>query len=224
MGNILARESDIAAGARPQKHDLGHLRHVASAIIPAAALTLVLAGCHHKSSANTQLLDRSGMDFSSVQQIRQLNVNAAEVAEILKMHDAGFPDQSSVQAVQIAHSHGQVFRADDIIGMRQAGMSEQMVFELAGMSDFGRDAGELEAMHLAGLSDAILMEVARHRAAGKPVLSGASLADLKNAGVRGATLLELVRRGVPDSEGKALLVSRRHGASDAQLLHRFAGS
>lgn len=223
MGNIFARESGTGAGGRPRKRDLSHLRQVASAII-AAVLTLVLSGCRHKSSASTQLLDRSGMDFSSVQQIRELNVNTAEVSEILKMHDAGFPDQSCVQAVKIAHTHGQVFRADDIIGMRQAGMSEQMVFELAGMSDFGRDAGELEAMHLAGLSDAIVMEVARHRAEGKPVLSGASLADLKNAGVRGATLLELARRGVPDSEGKALLASRRHGASDAQLLHHFTGS
>lgn len=192
--------------------------------ICAAILAVVPVGCHHASSADTQTLDRSGMDFGSVQQIRALNVSTAEVSEILKMHDAGFSDASCVQAVQIAHSHGQPFHADDLVGMKQAGMSEQMIFELANMPDYARNAGELEAMHLAGLSDAIVLEVARHRAEGKPVLSGASLADLKNAGVRGATLLELVRRGVPDSKGKALLVSRRHGASDAQLLHHFAGS
>lgn len=221
MGKVLASRSGNVAGVRPRKRDL---RCRASTVIFATAVTFVLAGCHHKSSANTQLLDRSGMDFTSVQQIRELNVSVAEVAEILKMHDAGFPDSSCVQAVQIAHNHGQVFRADDIIGMTKAGMSEQMVFELAAMPDFGRDAGELEAMHLAGLSDAIVMEVARRRTEGKPVLSGASLADLKNAGVRNATLLELVRQGVPDSEGKALLASRRRGAKDAQLLHHFTGS
>jgi len=164
------------------------------------------------------------MDYATVQQIRNLNVSAEELGEVLKMHDAGFPDASCVQAVQIARNNGRVFRADDIVGLKQAGMSERTIFELASLNDFGRNAGELEAMHLAGLSDAIVVEVARRRAEGKPVLSGASLADLKNAGVRGATLLELVRRGVPDSDARSLLASRRHGASDAQLLHHFSGS
>lgn len=218
MGNI--RAIRIGESVRVGDENLSR----ASLAICAVLLAVVLAGCHHASSANTQLLDRSGMDYASVQQIRGLNVSAAEVAEILKMHDAEFPDASCVQAVQIAHNHGQTFHADDIIGMKQAGMSEQMIFDLAAMTNFGKDAGELEAMHLAGLSDAIVMEVARRRADGKPVLSGASLADLKNVGVRGSTLLELVRHGVPDSETKALLASRRHGATDAQLLHHFTGS
>jgi len=189
------------------------------------ALTFFLAGCHHAPPvANTQQLDRSGMSYDSVQQLRALNVTPPEVAEIMKLHEAGFADATCVQAVQVFHNHGQAFRADDIIGLSQAGMSEQMIFALASLNDFGKNAGELEAMHLAGLSDAVVLEVARHRAEGKPVLSGASLAGLKNAGVRGSTLLELVRRGVPDSEANALISSRRHGASDAQLLHHFTGS
>lgn len=219
MGSILAKYSNAGILVRGK-----HIHNRACAILFGVILAFGVVGCRQKSSANTQLLDRSGMDFASVQQIRGLNVTTAEVAEILKMRDAGFPDASCVQAVQIAHNQNQPFRADDIIGMKQAGMTEQMIFELAGMPGFGENAGELEAMHLAGLSDAIVMEVARRRAGGKPVLSGASLADLKNAGVRNATLLELVRHGVPDSEGKALLASRRHGAKDAQLLQHFTGS
>ena len=77
-------------------------------------------------------------------------------------------------------------------------------------------------MRLAGLSDAILLEVARHRAANQPVLAGASLANLKNAGVRELTLLELVRRGVPDSQAAAIIAFRRHGATDAQIISHFA--
>ncbi|HEY6904362.1 MAG TPA: hypothetical protein VI216_08645, partial [Candidatus Acidoferrales bacterium] len=76
---------------------------------------------------------------------------------------------------------------------------------------------------LAGLSDDILLEVARHRANGRPVLSGASLARLKNTGMRTSTLFELARRGVPDSQGSAIISYRRHGASDAEVLRRFAG-
>ena len=65
-------------------------------------------------------------------------------------------------------------------------------------------------------------EVARQRAAGRPVLAGASLANLKNAGVRELTLLELVRRGVPDSQAAAIIAFRRHGATDAQIISHFA--
>src|SRR5208282_1178806 len=142
-----------------------------------AVLTLVftafLAGCYHAPPvANTQQLDRSGMNYDSVQQLRALNITPPEVAEVMKLRDAGFPDATCVQAVQVFHSHGQAFRAEDIIGLSQAGMSEQMIFALASLNRFGENAGELEAMHLAGLSDAVVLEVARHRAEGKPVLSG----------------------------------------------------
>ena len=79
-------------------------------------------------------------------------------------------------------------------------------------------------MRLAGLSEQIILEVARHRAAGKPVLSGPSLASLKNTGLRDTTLLELARRGVPDSEVSSIVAARRHGAKDAEILRRFPGS
>lgn len=187
-------------------------------------LAFALAGCRHVPVANTQSLDRAGINYDSVQQLRALNVTTPEVAEILKLHAAGFSDASCVEAVQVFHIRGQAFTADDIIGLRKAGMSERTIFALASLNQFGMNAGELEAMHLAGLSDAIVLEVARQRAEGKSVLSGASLAGLKNAGVRGSTLLELVRRGVPDSEANAIIASRRHGASDAQLLHHYSGS
>ena len=79
-------------------------------------------------------------------------------------------------------------------------------------------------MRLAGLSDAIILETARHQAEGKPTLSGLSLGKLKNSGLREKTLLELARRGVPDSETDQILALRRHRATDAEILRRFAGS
>jgi hypothetical protein len=78
-------------------------------------------------------------------------------------------------------------------------------------------------MRLATLPETIILEVARHHAAGQPVLAGASFASLKNAGLRESTLLELARHGVPDSQAGAILAFRRQGASDEQILRRFAG-
>ena len=79
-------------------------------------------------------------------------------------------------------------------------------------------------MRLAGLSDAIILETAKHQAEGKPTLTGLSLGKLKNSGLREGTLLELVRRGVPDSAADEILVLRRHRATDAEILRRYSGS
>jgi hypothetical protein len=165
------------------------------------------------------------MGYDSVKQLEELNVSNSEVAEILKMHGAGLSDEDCIRLIRIFHARGQVFSAGDTVGgMIQAGMRDETILALAHLDQLGVPSGELEAMHLAGLSDAVLLEVARHHAAGKPVLSGASLAGLKNTGLRGSTLLELARRGIPDSEANAIVALRRHGASDAQILRRFSGS
>jgi hypothetical protein len=188
-------------------------------------LALALAACHHVPSADTQPLDRSGMAYDTVKQLEALNVTNAEVSEILKMHEAGFSDENCVRMIRVFRTRGQAFHAGDTVsGLIQARMSDDTILALANLNQLGSTSGELEAMHLAGLSDAVVLEFARHRAENKPVLSGAALAGLKNTGLRGSTLLELTRRGVPDSEANAIISLRRHGASDAQILRRFSGS
>jgi hypothetical protein len=92
------------------------------------------------------------------------------------------------------------------------------------LNQLGVGAGDLQAMRLAGISDATILEVARHRAEGKDVLAGASLANMKNAGIRDSTLQELVRRGIPDSQIDSILAMRRRGGSDAEILRYFVGS
>ncbi len=165
------------------------------------------------------------MAYDSVRELEALHIGNAEVTEILKMHGAGLSDQDCIRLLRIYHVRGQVFSVGDTVsGMIQAGMSDDTILALANLDQLGAPSGELEAMYLAGLSDPVILEVARHRAAGKTVLSGASLAGLKNTGLRGSTLLELARRGIPDSEANAIVSFRRHGASDAQILRRFSGS
>jgi hypothetical protein len=191
----------------------------------ALLLACGLAGCQGARGVDTQPLNNSGMSYNSVRQLEDLKVTSAEVADILKMHEAGFPDGDCVHVVQEFHNRGQLFGAGSAVaGLIQAGMRDQTILALADLNQLGVSAGELEAMHLAGLSDAVVLEVARHRADGKPVLAGATLARLKNMGVRAPTLLELTRRDIPDSEAREIISLRRRGASDAQILRRFPGS
>jgi hypothetical protein len=188
-------------------------------------LGFALAACRHARHGDTQALDNSGMTYDSVKQLDTLDVTTAEIAEILEVHEAGFADDDCVRIVRIFRARGQAFNAGNAVaGLIQAGMNDQTILDLASLGQLGPTSGEFEAMHLAGLSDAIILAVARHRAEGKPVLSGAALAGLKNAGLRGSTLLELARRGVPDSEVNAIISYRRRGASDTAILRRFSGS
>jgi len=186
---------------------------------------LLAAGCKHVQPLDTKPLDGAGMDYNTIKQFQSLHVTAPEVAQLTTARGAGFSDESCVAAYQISHSRGEVFNSGEAIaGLVKAGMREQTILELDRLNHLGLGAGELEAMHLAGLSDAIVLQVAKHRAEGKPEFSGASLAGMKNAGLRESTILELASRGIADSQAAAIIASRRHGAKDADILRRFTGS
>lgn len=204
----------------------GRTRAARAALVATSVLLgLALAACQHVKKGDTQALNTSGMDYDSVKQLDALNVTDAEVAEILKVYNAGFPDTDCVRIVRIFHGRGEPFKAGTAVaGLVQAGMDDQTILGLADLNQLGPTSGELEAMHLAGLSDGVILEVARHRAENKPVLSGATLAGLKNTGLHSSTLLELARRGIPDSEANAIISYRRRGASDSAILRRFSGS
>jgi hypothetical protein len=194
-------------------------------LLPLSAFALIVSGCHFRPLVDTAPLDHAGMDYEAIKQLKTLGITTPEVAQVAAAREAGFPDASCVESVQIFHSRGQAFDAGNAIAaLLGAGMQVDTILELARLNQLGLGAGELQAMKLAELSDAIILQVARNRAGGKPVLAGASLATLKNAGVRESTLLELARHSVPDSQVDAILAFRRRGASDEQILLRFAGS
>lgn len=215
MGNILAGRASRARRVVASRHRRFSLA--------AMAILLCVAGCHPVPPLDTKPLDAAGMTYDSIQQLKALKITQPEVAQLATARQSGFSDANCVAVLGVYRTRNQPFDAgDEIGGLVRAQVGEDTILELAKLNELGLSAGEFQAMRLAGLSDAILLEVARHRAANQPVLAGASLANLKNAGVRELTLLELARRGVPDSQAAAILAFRRHGATDAQIISRFA--
>jgi hypothetical protein len=189
------------------------------------AVLLLQSACQSLIPLDTKPLDNAGVHYSSIKELKALHITAAEVGEIAKVRQSGLTDADCVTLLQIFHGRGEAFTAGDAIAsLHQSGLSEGSVLALAGMDQVGLGYGELQAMHLAGLSDAIVLEVARHHASGKPALSGAALGTLRNMRIDNATLLELVRRGIPDSEAPEIIALRRHGSTDAEILRRFTAS
>jgi len=219
MGGILARR--LAGGTQRS----AAIRRSVASVSLVGALALFAAGCHSVPPVDTKPLDAAGLTYDSIKQLQALDITTAEVAEVAAARQGGFSDADCIAVFKIYRDRKQPFDAGDAIaGLVRAQMSEDAILQLAKMNELGFSSGEFQAMRLAGLSDAIVLEVAHRRAANQPVLSGASLAGMKNVGVHEATLLELARRGVPDSKASAIIAYRRHGATDAEILKHFSGS
>ena len=191
----------------------------------AALLTLLVSGCRHSLFVNTTPLDASGMTYDTIRELKSLKISNEEVGELATARHAGFPDEDCVEVLRVYRARSKWFDAGgNVAGLLQAGMNPSAIVDLARLNQLGVESGELQAMRLAGIPDEVTIEVARHHSEGKPVLSGASLAGMKNAGLRDTTLLELARRGVPDSQTEDIVTWRRRGMKDAEILRRFAGS
>jgi hypothetical protein len=193
---------------------------LAAAII----LLFVCAGCKHVRYVDTKALDQAGMDYSAIQELKELSPTDQEIAEVAKAKMGGLSDHACIELLRIfrAQNQRQPEFADAADNLVQVGMTEDNILELARMRQLGVPSGELVAMKLAGLSDAVVMEVARRHAAGKQALSGVSLAHLKDAGFSQASLFEFVRRGVRDDQVATIVALRQRKWSDAEILKHYS--
>jgi hypothetical protein len=73
-------------------------------------------------------------------------------------------------------------------------------------------AGEAQIMKLAGLSDEVILALARRRNAGQPALSSAKAAALRNVQLTNAQILDAVNRGTTDAQADAIIAQRTRAA------------
>ena len=122
------------------------------------AFLLLQSACESLRPLDTKPLDAAGMPYSSIQELKALHITAAEVAEIAKVRQSGLSDADCISLLQIFHGRGESFTAGDAVAsLHQSGVSQASILALAGMDQLGLGYGELQAMHLAGLSDAIVL-------------------------------------------------------------------
>ena len=180
------------------------------------------SGCGKlKRSADTKALDQAGMWFNSVSELQQLGVTDVEVQQLLPVRQAGASDATCIELVRIAHERHQAF-ADGpaIANLVDAGFQENSVLALARLDQLGLFTGEAEAMRLAGLSDGVVLAVAQRRAEGKPVLSSAKIADLRNAGLSEKEILAQINSGATDAQADDLIYRRNYLAGGHSFVHQ----
>jgi len=194
-------------------------------LAPVLLAVLALVSCDELRLLDTTPLDRVGMSYDSIKELKALHISQAEIVEIAKVRRVGLSDSDCVNFLRTSHLRHRPFTAgDNIAGLYQSGMAEGTVLGLASLDQVGLGAGELQAMHLAGLPDELILDVARDRSAGKSTLSGAALGTMRNLRMDNVTLLQLVQRGTPESDGAKIIAQRRSGANDPEILRHFPSS
>lgn len=166
-----------------------------------AASLLLLAGCGKVRQTNMSALDAAGMHPDSLEQLQEYQISSDEIQQVLTAGRGGMSERGCVELVRMAHSRHRVFvEGDAIAGLLGAGIKESSVMELVRLDQLTAFAGEAQAMRLAGLSDDVVLDVARHRAKGEAVLTGARLAELRDAGFSNAQLVAALDRGITDKQ------------------------
>ncbi len=199
---------------RPRRHQLGGYLSC-GALLAAVALA---SSCKPAQKPDTEQADQMAMWLDSVPQLKNLNVSNAEIIELNKAHQAGFSDPSSVVMIELARNRKLPFAdGQHIADLLNAGCAEGTVVELARLDQLHVWAGEARAIRLAGISDNVILAVARRRAKNLPVLSDEKLGELKNAGLSDEMLVQMVERGETDQRANQFIAERERAAGG----HRF---
>ncbi|HVS74657.1 MAG TPA: hypothetical protein VHE23_04465 [Candidatus Acidoferrales bacterium] len=176
-----------------------------------ALFLFLTAGCQKHLLTDYRPLDQAGMWFDSVQELRALNADDAEVAQLVKLKQASISDDTCVKLISAAHIRKHNFAsADAVLNLYRGGFSEAEILDLASTDRI--DALSLDAvtLRLTGLSTAVVLEVLHRRVRGLPALSGPVIGRLKNTGLTEAQILERIKQGMTDAQGEREAVVREH--------------
>jgi hypothetical protein len=175
-------------------------------------IVTVLPGCRSGPKVDSSPLAQAGMYFNNIAQLREFNLTQDEVAQLAQARQAGLTDEDCVALIGLSRRHQQPFtEGETIAGLLRAGFQESSVMTLVRLDQLNL-AGEAQVMKLAGLSDSVILAVARRRNAGQPVLSSAKAAALRNVELTNAQILAAVNRGTTDAQADAIIAAHNRAA------------
>jgi hypothetical protein len=189
---------------------------------PAYCLLAVvsLAGCKKLHQSDMTPLNRAGMDVGSLPQLRKIGVSDSEVVQLASMRQSGLSDDGCLQLVRLAHDRHEPFTdGQGVAGLLGAGLRQDSVMELAKLDQLGLWTGEAEVLRLSGLSDQVVLAVARRRAGSEPVLSSAKITSLKNAGLGEAQILADINSGMSDAQADKTIAQKNYAAGGHSFVH-----
>ncbi len=183
-----------------------------------------MSGCHQHPLTDYRPLDQAGMWSSSVEQLKTLNTSDAEVAQLVKLKQAGISDDACVTLITGAHQRQHLFNsADSAVNLVRAGYTEPQILEIAQKDQLDVISGDAVMLRLVGLSDSAVNLILRRRLQGQPTLSSAEIGRLKNTGLSEKQILERINEGMTDAqadkEASAREAARAHAGTGFVRIH-----
>lgn len=162
---------------------------------------LRVSGCHQHPLTDYRPLDQVGMWSSNVEQLKTLNTSDTEVAQLVKLKQAGLSDDACVTLISDARQHQHVFTsADSTANLAHAGYSETQILEIAKTDQLDAISGDAVMLRLVGLSDHAVDLILHRRLKGQRTLGSAQIGRLKNTGLTEKQILERINQGMTDAQ------------------------
>jgi fatty acid-binding protein DegV len=162
---------------------------------------LRLGGCQQHLLTDYRPLDHVGMWSSSVEQLKTLNTSDAEVAQIVKLKQAGITDEGCITMMTDARQHQHLFSsADSAVNLAHAGYSESQILEIARIDQLDVISGDAVMLRLVGLSDSAVDMILHRRLRGQRTLGSAEIGRLKNTGLTEKQIIERINQGMTDAQ------------------------
>jgi hypothetical protein len=158
-------------------------------------------GCQQHPLTDYRPLDQAGMWSSNVEQLKKLNTSDMEVAQLVKLKQAGIGDDACVTLVAEAHKRLHPFTSgDSAVNLAHAGYTEPVILEIAKTDRLDIISGDAVMLRLVGLSDSAVDLILHRRLKGQPTMSSAEIGRLKNTGLTEKQILERINQGMTDAQ------------------------
>jgi hypothetical protein len=188
-------------------------------ILLAFSAGCVLAACRQHPLTDYRPLDQAGMWSDSVEQLKALNTSDSEVAQLVRLKQAGLADDTCVALVSAAHQHKHVFSsADSVSSLEGAGFSDEQVLDIAKTDQLDVVSGDLVTLRLIGLSDSTVQFLMQRKLSGQPTLSSGEISRLKNTGLSESWIVGQIKAGMTDAQADKVIALR-----EAERAHANTG-
>jgi hypothetical protein len=162
------------------------------------------------------------MFFGKVQELKALNTDDVEVAQLVKLKQAGISDDTCVSLIRTAHAHKHTFvSADAVVSLIRGNFGEPEILEMAQTDRIDTLSLDAVTLRLTGLSTSFVLDVLHRRAQGLPTLSGAAIGRLKNTGLTESQILQRVNEGMTDEQAERESAARERARNQTGFVRHY---
>jgi len=188
--------------------------------LPFLLLSLAsLAGCKSHPLTDYRPLDKAGMWSSNMEELKKLNTSDVEVAQVVRLKQAGFSDDTCVALVAAARQYGHPFNsAESAVSLVGAGYQESQILDFGRSDRLDSISSDAVMLRLIGLSDATTQVILQRHVDNQPVLSSSEIARLKNTGLTERQILDRINQGMTDEQAEKEIASRNRARNQTGFV------